>query len=141
MSDSPILDEEKLSEFFEEALVALKDKDNIDKFIEAFRYIRTTAVYIDEAFDKINRTLLKFVDDHGLSFPEMAGSQTKWTGFKRVRSLFYLSCYGFEISSLVLGRSAAKFARLGLCNQWRLQAYVHQLFSSCSSFISTGHRL
>ena len=86
MSD-PISDEEKL-EFLEEALAALKDKNNIDKFTEAIKYIGTTAVYTDEAFDKINRTLLKFVAEHGSSFPEIAGYQTKWAVFKKVRSLF-----------------------------------------------------
>ncbi|KIJ63534.1 hypothetical protein HYDPIDRAFT_40949 [Hydnomerulius pinastri MD-312] len=82
MSSTTEISEQEKIKFLQDAVEALKDKGNVEKFTEAIKFIGRVAVYTDEAFDKINRTLLKFVRESGSDFPEIEGYQTRWAGYQ-----------------------------------------------------------
>ncbi|KIJ58204.1 hypothetical protein HYDPIDRAFT_34399 [Hydnomerulius pinastri MD-312] len=99
MSSTTEISEKEKIKFLEDAVEALKDKGNVEKFTEAIKVIGRAAVYTDEAFDKINRTLLKFVEESGSDFPEIKGYQTRWAGYQTVRpsSCDSLVCGQFKL--------------------------------------------
>ena len=85
--EEPPTEEEKI-EFLRTAIEDMKDPVHINEFKDNIKTLGIAAVKTDESFDKVNRTLKKFVKDYGSDFPEVATFQQRWEGYQNVHLCF-----------------------------------------------------
>ena len=84
---SSVSKEEKI-DFLRTAIDDMKDPENVQNFKENIKTLGTAAIKTDEAFDKVNRKLKKFVEDFGSDFPDVATFQQRWQGYQDVHLCF-----------------------------------------------------
>ena len=80
--------EEEKIEFLRTAIDDMKDPVHINEFKDNIKTLGTAAVKTDEAFDKVNRKLKRFVEDYESDFPEVATFQQRWEGYQDVHLCF-----------------------------------------------------
>jgi hypothetical protein len=75
---------EEKKEFAKAAIEALSNSENVRQFEKDIENIGTTAVQIDQAFDRVSRGFKAMVENHGKDFPEVAVYRNEWTSYKEV---------------------------------------------------------
>lgn len=103
MSGAIVLTDEEKKEFTKGAIEALNDPSNLAQFENDIENIGTTAVQIDQAFDRVSRGFKDMVDNHGSDFPEVAGYRSEWDGYKKVGAIVF-ELHDFHAKSISFQR-------------------------------------
>ena len=116
-SGAIVLTSDEKKEFAKAAIEALNNTENLAQFEKDIENIGTSAVQIDQAFDRVSHGFKDMVTSHGSDFPEVAGYKKEWDSYKVVGAVFtppdgrrltrYLFSAGFSTSGN-LGMSRLK---------------------------------
>ena len=82
-----VLTSEEKKEFAKAAIEALQNPENLAQFEKDIENIGTTAVQIDQAFDRVSRGFKDMVDNHSSDFPEVIGFKKEWDSYKGVSTI------------------------------------------------------